>query len=58
MIKIELEERDAWEIAQLLKRITYEAVAECSIDKAETESILAAIAAMQSELKREGIAPR
>jgi len=58
MISISLEKNDALDIAQLFKRITYEGVAECAVDKKETESMLGVIERIQKQLGDQGIAPR
>jgi len=49
---------EAWLFAQFLKRITYQGVADCAVDKAETESMLEIIEKIRSQLAKQGIAPR
>jgi len=56
--KIELDENDSWTLAQLFKRITYENVAECAVDKAETENMIQIIENARSQLAAQGISPR
>ena len=49
---------DAFLFAQLLKRITYDDVAGCAVDKQETESMIAVIGKIREQLSEQGIAPR
>jgi len=58
MIKISLTEKDSWNIAQLFKRITFESVAECAVDKAETEAMIGVIELIRKQLDEQGISPR
>jgi len=58
MIKILLNKNDSWNIAQLLKRITYAGVADCAQDKAETEAMIGVINLIQKQLADQGIDPR
>ena len=55
---ISLNENDAWTLAQLFKRITYNAIAECAVDKAETEEMIKIIELCRSQLSEQGISPR
>lgn len=63
MITINLEDdgtsnSEAWTFAQLLKRITYEGVRECAVDKPETEYMIRIIERIRSQLDEQGISPR
>jgi len=44
--------------AKFLKRITFEGVRECAIDKEETYEMLAVIENIQGQLAEQGFAPR
>jgi len=59
MIKIELDEKNgAWTFAEFLKRITYNGVAECAIDKEQTEYMISIIENVRGQMANQGIAPR
>ena len=57
-ITITLDENKAWDLAQFFKRITYEGVGECAVDKAETESMIAVIENAREQMAKQGISPR
>jgi len=49
---------NAWTFAQFLKRITYEGVRECAVDKDEAETMLEIIEDIRGQIAEQGIAPR
>ena len=55
---IHLNESDSWLFALFLKRITFEGVRECAIDKDETYDMIAVIENGMKQLADQGIAPR
>ena len=58
MITITLDENKAWELAQFFKRITWGGVAECAVDKAETQSMIGVIENAREQMAKQGISPR
>ena len=57
-ITINLNEDDAWTLAQLFKRITYEGIEKCAVDKAETNYMISIIGDIRTQLSNQGINPR
>jgi len=57
-VSISLNINEAWELAQLFKRITWDAVMGCAVDRAECESMLLVIEGFRGQLAEQGIAPR
>ena len=57
-IAIELDENEAWDLAQLFKRITWNGVEECAVDKAETQSMIDVIQNAREQMAKQGISPR
>jgi len=57
-VTITLDENKAWNLAQFFKRITWEGVAECAVDKEETEIIIAVIENAREQMAKQGISPR
>jgi hypothetical protein len=57
-VKIELEENEAWEFAQFLKRITWEGVMRCAVDKANCEFMIRVIEDVREQMGKQGCAPR
>jgi len=49
---------DTLTFAQFLKRITYAGVAECAVDKAETETMIDVIENIRDQLAKQGFSPR
>jgi len=58
VITITLNENEAWDLAQLFKRITWDGVAECAVDKAETQSMIDVIENARGQMAKQGISPR
>ena len=58
IIAIKLDENEAWDLAQFFKRITWDGVAECAVDKAETQSMIDVIEKAREQMARQGISPR
>jgi len=58
MITITLDENEAWDLAQFFKRITWNGVEECAVDKAETQSMIDVIQKAREQMTRQGISPR
>jgi hypothetical protein len=57
-LSINLNESDSWLFALFLKRITFDGVRECAIDKDETYSMIQVIENAMKQLADQGIAPR
>jgi len=57
-LSINLNESESWLFAMFLKRITFDGVRECAIDKDETYSMIQVIENAQKQLADQGIAPR
>jgi len=57
-IAIKLNENEARDLAQLFKRITWNGVAECAVDKAETQSMIDVIQNAREQMAKQGISPR
>jgi len=57
-ITIILDVNNAWVLAQFFKRITWDGVAECAVDKAETQSMLDVIENAREQMAKQGISPR
>ena len=55
---ITLNESDSWLIALLFKRITFNGVRECAVDKDETYDMIRVIESAMQQLEGQGIAPR
>jgi hypothetical protein len=55
---INLNESDAWLFALFLKRITFDGVRECAVDKDETYSMIQVIENAMKQFAAQGIAPR
>jgi len=53
-----LNESDSWLIALFLKRITFDGVRECAVDKEETYEIIGVIEKAMKQLADQGMAPR
>jgi len=51
-------EYKALAFAQFLKRLTYDDVRGCAVDKEETEVMLGVIQNIQEQLAKQGVAPR
>ena len=58
MITITLDENEAWDLAQFFKRITWGGVADCAVDKAETQSMIDVIENAREQMAKQGISPR
>jgi hypothetical protein len=57
-ITITLDENKAWDFAQFLKRITWDGVRECAVDKEETETMIGIIENAREQMAKQGISPR
>jgi hypothetical protein len=57
-ITITLDENQAWDLAQFFKRITWNGVSECAVDKAETQSMIDVIENAREQMAGQGISPR
>lgn len=58
-VSAELTHAQAWQLAQLIKRITFSTVRECACNDDETYIMLQALDAIRENLREEhGIAPR
>lgn len=57
-VTVVLEREDAWNLALLLKRLTFDDLLANAQDRAEAEAIRTAIEHAQKELSEAGIAPR
>ena len=57
-IPISLDEGQAWLLAQLFKRLTYNDILGCAVDKAECEDMIAIVENAQEQLAQQGISPR
>ena len=57
-ITITLDKNEAWDLAQFFKRITWNGVAECAVDKAETQSMIDVIQNAREQMAKQGISPR
>jgi len=57
-LSINLNESESWLFAQFLKRITFDGVRECAVDKSETYSMIQVIEDARSQLAAQGVAPR
>jgi len=57
-ITITLDEKEAWDLAQLFKRITWSGVADCAVDKEETQSMIDVIENARDQMANQGISPR
>ena len=55
---ITLNEWESWLIALLFKRITFEGVRDCAVDKVETENMITVIEKAMKQLADQGMAPR
>jgi len=55
---INLNESDSWFFALFLKRITFDGVRECAVDKDETYDMIRIIESAMQQLEGQGIAPR
>jgi len=53
-----LESRDAWALAQFLKRLTFDQARACSVDADEAYRIINASEGLRGALARAGCAPR
>jgi hypothetical protein len=51
-------ESDSWLIALFFKRITFDGVRECAVDKDETYDMIRIIESAMKQLEGQGIAPR
>ena len=49
---------EAFLFAQLLKRLTYNDVAGCAVDKQETDTMITILENIREQLSKQGIAPR
>lgn len=59
VVKAELTHTQAYQLAQLIKRITFSGVRECACSNDETYIMLAALEVIRENLREEhGIAPR
>jgi len=57
-LTINFNESDSWLFAMFLKRITFDGVRECAIDKDETYSMIEVIENAMKQFADQGIAPR
>jgi hypothetical protein len=57
-ISINLNESESWLFALFLKRITFDGVRECAVDKDETCSMIRVIENAMKQLADQSIAPR
>ena len=57
-ITITLDENQAWDLAQLFKRITWGNIEECAVDEAETQSMINVIENASGQMAKQGISPR
>jgi hypothetical protein len=55
---ITLDEWESWLIALFFKRITFDGVRECAIDKDETYEMISVIEKAMKQLADQGMAPR
>jgi len=60
-MKVTITLEKEWDIltfAQFLKRITYGGVADCAVDKEETEKMIEIIENIRGQLAKQGFSPR
>lgn len=57
-LRVAMERDEAWALAQLLKRLTWDDIRRCSIDDSEAQVARAAIERVQAGLADIGVAPR
>lgn len=57
-IDLELSSKQACDLAQLVKRLSFCDVSSCAVDEAETYNMLKALAKLQDALARHGYDPR
>ena len=57
-LRVEMEREEAWALALLLKRLTWDEIRSCAVDNAEALVIREAIARVQSGLADIGVRPR
>jgi hypothetical protein len=57
-LTITLDESDSWLLAQFFKRITFEGVLRCAVDKDETYQMIRVIEDARNQMAKQGIAPR
>ena len=55
---ITLNESESWLIALLFKRLTFDGVRECAVDKEETYEMIGIIEKAMKQLAAQGMAPR
>ena len=55
---IKLNDDQCWLLALFLKRICYNSILECAVDKDECEEMITVIEAMRNQMAQQGIAPR
>lgn len=57
-VPISLSPDQAWDLAQFVKRLTWNDIQRCAVDKAETNRMRDAIEILQQALADAGISPR
>lgn len=57
-IPAELNEQEAWDLAQLLKRLTFSEVRTCAVDEAEAYRMISATEKLRKALAEVGFSPR
>jgi hypothetical protein len=58
LITVRLTADQAMALAQFVKRVTWQGVRDCAVDKDETQDMLDALGRIQTELAEKGCAPR
>lgn len=57
-LRVELEREEAWALALLLKRLTWDEIRRCAVDDGEARIIRVAIERVQAGLSEIGVKPR
>jgi len=58
LVGLEMSEDEFFLIAQFIKRVTWEGVRSCAVDKIETEQMICAINEVRHQLEQAGISVR
>lgn len=57
-LTLELNDQDAWALAQLVKRLGWQALSDHAVNSDEAERMRNAIAGLQTALSQKGYSPR
>jgi cytochrome c len=57
-IQAQLTDQEAWDLAQFIKRSTFDTYRNCAVDQEEAYRMLSAAARVQAALREAGYAPR